>query len=146
MRRRAASGFSVAAATKSDQTRSWTAGRIGCYVAAALIAILVLGIAIEWRDIARVVFVHGLFRGGDQVERFRNVRAFFPGHEIQRAARPFAFVDGAPLSLPDSFSNGRGTVDTAGFLAGTDTTGLLVLRDDRLVYEHYWRAPIARRK
>ena len=139
MHRPATSSVAGSDATRSAGRRSWTTKRIASYVAAALIAILVLGIAIEWRDIARVVFVHSLFRGGEQVESFRNVRSFFPGHEIRRAAHPFAFLKGTPISLPDSFSNGESMVDTAGFLAGTDTTGLLVLQNDKLVFERYWR-------
>src|SRR5690348_16238137 len=87
----------------------------------------------------RVVFVRSMFGGGDQVENFRNIRAIFPGRTVARSARPFTFADGAPLTLPRTFRNAGSLEDTATFLDATDTTGLLILKNDELVFERYWR-------
>jgi CubicO group peptidase (beta-lactamase class C family) len=108
-----------------------------------VIVFLAAGVAIEWRDIARLVFVRSMFRGGDQVDKFRSIRSIFPGRIIHRAAQPFAFAKGAPASLPETFISAGKTEDTATFLATTDTTGLLILKDDKLIFEQYWRGNTA---
>ena len=91
----------------------------------------------------RVVFVRSMFGGGDQVENFRSVRSIFPGRIVSRSARPFTFAGGAPLALPRTFPNAGSLEDTAAFLDATDTTGLLILKDDKLVLERYWRGNTA---
>lgn len=126
-----------------DRARHWRGRRIAAYVGAAVIAVLAAGVAIEWRDITRLVFVRSMFGGGDQVENFRSIRSIFPGRIIHRSAQPFTFARGAPMALPRTFLNAGTIEDTATFLAATDTTGLLVLKDDKLVLEQYWRGNAA---
>src|SRR5438552_16890902 len=89
------------------------------------------------------MFVRSMFQGGDQVENFRSIRSIFPGRTILRAPQPFTFAIGTPLALPETFVNAGTREDTATFLAATDTTGLLILNDDKLVFEQYWRGNTA---
>ena len=91
----------------------------------------------------RVAFVRSMFGGGDQVENFRRIRAIFPGRIVPRSARPFAFAGGTALTLPRTFSHAGAIEETSTFLDATDTTGLLVLADDKLVFERYWRGNTA---
>jgi CubicO group peptidase (beta-lactamase class C family) len=84
-----------------------------------------------------------MFGGGDQVENFRSIRSIFPGRTIPRSAQPFTFASGAPLTLPRTFLDAGRLEDTASFLDATDTTGLLVVAGDRLIFEHYWRGNTA---
>ena len=85
----------------------------------------------------RVAFVRSMFGGDDQVENFRSVRSIFPGRIVPRSAQPFTFAGGAPLTLPRTFSHAGGMEEIATFLDATDTTGLLILKDDKLVFERY---------
>ena len=128
---------------RKGRPRYWSARRIAACLAAVVIVILSVGVAIEWRDIARLMFVRSMFQGGEQVENFRGIRSIFPGRTIHRAAQPFTFAIGAPVALPETFVNAGVTEDTATFLAATDTTGLLILKDDKLVFEQYWRGNTA---
>src|SRR5258706_2892974 len=123
---------------RKGRPRYWSARRIAAYVVVVVIVILSVGVAIEWRDIARLMFVRSMFHGGDQVENFRAIRSIFPGRTILRAPQPFTFAKGAPVALPETFVNAGTTEDTVTFLAATDTTGLLILTDDKLVFEQYW--------
>jgi CubicO group peptidase (beta-lactamase class C family) len=91
----------------------------------------------------RVGFVRSMFGGDDQVENFRSVRSIFPGRIVPRSAQPFTFAGGAPLTLPRTFSHAGGMEEIATFLDATDTTGLLILKDDKLVFERYWRGNTA---
>ena len=76
-----------------------------------------------------------MFGGSDQVENFRRVRAIFPGRIVPRSARPFAFAGGTAVTLPRTFAHAGAIEETSTFLDATDTTGLLVLADDKLAFE-----------
>ena len=43
-------------------SKYWSGRRIAAYIAAAVILILSAGVAIEWRDITRLVFVRSMLR------------------------------------------------------------------------------------
>jgi len=96
------------------------------------------------RTLHRVQFARALFSDHDHVADFRNMRALFPVQEIPASTAPAALAAAAvPHELPATFTDGTTTLDTAGFLASTDTTGLLVIKNDVVVYERYWRGQTA---
>jgi CubicO group peptidase (beta-lactamase class C family) len=80
----------------------------------------------------------GLFQGGSQVENFREMGAIHPVRVVRRAARPAPFETGEPFELPAAFEFEGQSLDTAQFLSEMETTGLLVLKDGRIVFERYW--------
>jgi CubicO group peptidase (beta-lactamase class C family) len=80
----------------------------------------------------------GLFGGGSQVENFRELATIYPVRVARRASRPAPFDPGEPIELPAAFAVQDRTLDTAQFLSEMETTGLLVLKDGRLVFERYW--------
>jgi CubicO group peptidase (beta-lactamase class C family) len=80
----------------------------------------------------------GLFGGGSQVENFREMATIYPVRVVRRSAKPAPFAAGQPLELPAAFEFQGRNIDTAQFLSEMETTGLLVLRNDRLVFERYW--------
>lgn len=79
-----------------------------------------------------------LFGGGAQVETFREMSTIFPVRVIRRSSRPVALQSGPPIELPSRFAFDGRELDTTEFLAEMETTGLLVLKDGRLVFERYW--------
>lgn len=91
------------------------------------------------RAVRRVEFVRTLFRDRDHVGDFRHMKDFFPAARVAAAGTASALPEGPQVNLPTSFDF-RGTpTDTASFLAVTDTTGLIVIKDDRIVFERYYR-------
>jgi len=91
------------------------------------------------RAVRRVEFVRTLFRDRDHVADFRNMQAYFPTARVPAAGSPSVLTQGSEVDLPASFDF-RGTrIDTTSFLALTDTTGLIVIKDDQVVFEHYFR-------
>jgi len=79
-----------------------------------------------------------LFTGAPQVENFRSMASIYPVRVIRRSPRPSILAPGKPMALPVSFRVPDREIDTRHFLAEVETTGLLVLKDDRLVFEQYW--------
>ena len=75
----------------------------------------------------------GLFGGGSQVENFREMATIYPVRVARRSSRPAPFDLGEPIELPAAFEVQEKTLDTAQFLSEMETTGLLVLKDGRLV-------------
>lgn len=80
-----------------------------------------------------------LFGGGEQAENFRQMAMVYPVRVIRRAAAPSPLPPGPALRLPDTFDFEGRRLDTAAFLAEMETTGLIVIRDGRVVFEDYWR-------
>jgi hypothetical protein len=79
-----------------------------------------------------------LFGGGSQVENFREMSVIYPVRVIRRSSTPDPLRAGPPIELPPRFAFEGREIDTAAFLAEMETTGLVVLKDDRLVFERYW--------
>jgi CubicO group peptidase (beta-lactamase class C family) len=80
----------------------------------------------------------GLFQGGSQVENFREMATIHPVRVARRASKTEPFEAGEPFGLPAAFEFEGRSLDTAQFLSEMETTGLLVLRDGRIVFERYW--------
>jgi CubicO group peptidase (beta-lactamase class C family) len=79
-----------------------------------------------------------LFRGGSQVENFRQMATINPARVVRRAAKAAPFAAGEPIELPETFEFEGRRFETAQFLSEMETTGLLVLKDGRVVFERYW--------
>ena len=87
----------------------------------------------------RVEFVRTLFQDRDHVADFRNMSAFFHAAVVRASGSPSALAQGSQVDLPAAFDF-RGTrIDTASFLAVTDTTGLIIVKDDKIIFERYYR-------
>lgn len=78
-----------------------------------------------------------LFGGGPQVENFREMSTIYPVRVVRRSSRPVPLRSGSSIELPSRFTFEGREMDTAEFLADMETTGLVVLKDDRLVFEQY---------
>jgi CubicO group peptidase (beta-lactamase class C family) len=89
---------------------------------------MVLAVIFE-RELDRLRFATSMFSGAEQVATRRI------------AAPPAASLlpDGERVSLPISFEFEGGQADLADFLDQTDTTGLLVLADGKVVFEDAYR-------
>jgi CubicO group peptidase (beta-lactamase class C family) len=107
-------------------------------VTAAVAVVVIVGIA-KWRDIERARFVASMFSGADQVEHFRNMDRIFPSRTFRRQGPVYDIEQGKPLQIPATYVFDGETRDTRKFLADVDTTGLIVIRDGRILDEEYWR-------
>jgi len=88
--------------------------------------------------VRRVIFAARLFSEGRHIDDFQRMNEIFPVHVIPHSSDSKPFLQGEVISLPSHFSSNGDQKDSAAFLRGTDTTGLLIVRNDHIVYEGYW--------
>ncbi len=71
------------------------------------------------------------------VENFLNMDGVFPTREVRPAERPLALRHSS-IALPKTFQYEGEEIDLETYLADNKSTGMLVLKDDAIVYEQYW--------
>jgi CubicO group peptidase (beta-lactamase class C family) len=57
---------------------------------------------------------------------------------VRRSSRPTPLAPGTPRALPKTFECRGVTHNTDDFLNAVDTTGMLVMKGDVVIYENYW--------
>jgi CubicO group peptidase (beta-lactamase class C family) len=104
----------------------------------AILLIVIIGFA-AWksRELYRFYKVVTLFDEGPIVENFRTMSDIFPYHEIKRGGSVFEFIR-APQALPESFSYNGKDYNFAQLMKDTWTTGLIVIKNDRICFEEYY--------
>lgn len=80
--------------------------------------------------------MNSLFWESKRVENFRHLDRIFPARVIAAGDRPFTFENAsAPLEFSYEFEGERSTLSD--FLNKVSATGLLVIKNDRIVHERY---------
>ncbi|HUI25901.1 MAG TPA: serine hydrolase [Candidatus Kryptonia bacterium] len=101
---------------------------------AALGLIVVLAIVVRRSNVWTVLT---LLDADKRVANFRHFAEIFPSRPVHRSGEPFQFAR-APRALDVRITYGGATRSLDEFLQRTVTTGLLVVKDDRIVYERYF--------
>jgi CubicO group peptidase (beta-lactamase class C family) len=78
-----------------------------------------------------------MFHGAEQVEHFRDISSVRPCRVVRRSDNPLPLAAGAAMALPRSYSFRRQARSTEDFLAETETVGLMVVKDGKVVHESY---------
>lgn len=101
--------------------------------------LLVAGVlAVCFRQtIFRLKVALSLFSGADQSHRFGRISEIYPTSTVRPSDTPYRFPEGASVGLPKKFAFDTDYSDTADFLASTDTSALLVLKQGEVCYEQY---------
>jgi hypothetical protein len=114
-------------------------GRILLKCFLAILLVLGLAAASFQTKLQRVWFAAHLFSDRDHVADFHDMTRLFPAKLISKSDNPYTFPQGRPISLPLHYRYKDQIKDSASFLQDVDTTGLMVLHRDGVVYENYWR-------
>lgn len=89
-------------------------------------------------EIRRLYHVLSLFDEDRIVENFRTMGEHFPRTELRASQHSYMYERGKTKILPEIFPYQGAEVSTNFFLAGSKTTGLLIIKDDSVVYERYF--------
>lgn len=72
-------------------------------------------------------------------DTFINMDKYFEKTEVAKSSAPFMYPRTANVSLPDSFEANGKEYQTMDYLDSSYTQGFLVIQNDTIVYENYWR-------
>ena len=96
-------------------------------------------IAFNFTKIHRVYHAMSLFEEPTIVNNLRTMTEWWDYRTIKAAANQHQFPAKSGFELPSTFDTGRAPMGISTFLDESYTTGLLVLQDDSLAYEAYYR-------
>ena len=101
--------------------------------------VLVAALSLVYRtELTRLWRVAHLFDADVVVYNLQHMSELFPSRPVQGGGEVFEFGRGTYV-LPAGFTYANRSYDTETFLEDTATTGLLVVQDDRILLERYWR-------
>jgi len=72
-------------------------------------------------------------------ETFIAMDQYFDFVTVSKSSNPFTFDTKQNIQLPETFSFENQTFNTEAFLDSSYTQGFLVIQDDTIIYENYWR-------
>ena len=76
----------------------------------------------------------------DEIEySFIHMDEYLPIETVHKSAQPFIFPSQENIALPEDFMHNGNTYNTAHFIDSSDTQGFLVIQDDTIIYENYWK-------
>jgi CubicO group peptidase (beta-lactamase class C family) len=78
-----------------------------------------------------------LFSGIEQVLNFRSMGTIYPVRVVRRSSRPSHFERGTAIELPKTFAFNGASLDTRRFLEEVETTGMVILKRGKVVFEEY---------
>ena len=109
-------------------------------IGASVGVVLVVVLALAYRtELTQLWAIAHLFDEADIVENFQNIDQTFQVREVAAGGDITSFERGA-YSLPSEFEFAGRTYDTTAYIEDeTATTGLLIMQDDTILYERYWR-------
>ncbi|MGB1250615.1 MAG: serine hydrolase domain-containing protein [Candidatus Promineifilaceae bacterium] len=91
-----------------------------------------------WR-LKRLWRVMHLFDEDQIVENFLNMAQSFDISTVRKSADPYHFNEGERIALPAHFSFNGKEYNSAEWMQHTGTNGLLILKNDQIVYENYFQ-------
>lgn len=86
----------------------------------------------------RFLYACDLFNEKEIVENFRSMPSIMHANEIKKGDTPFEF-ERAPQALPETFEYKGKTINVEELLDRTWTTGFIVIRNDTILFEKYYR-------
>ena len=109
----------------------------------AIFGFLLIVLLFNRCNIARLQFAMKMFSGKEQVERFRSIEDYFPTREISPNKTPFKLVKAKPLTLPLKYIFNGNSLETQKLIDDTDITGLMVIKNDTILFEKYYQGNTA---
>ncbi|MFK7813101.1 MAG: serine hydrolase domain-containing protein, partial [Maribacter sp.] len=88
---------------------------------------------------ARLQFAMNMFSGKEQVERFKSIEDYFPTREIMPSSNPIEIPKTNPIILPKTYSFNGKSYKTETLIEETDITGLMILKNDTILFEKYYQ-------
>jgi len=109
-------------------------------ITGVILIILLFVACLSRKKIYRLNFALKMFSGVEMVDRFRTVEEYFPTRVIEPNKNPSIFARASQsLNLPDSYQYRGKVKSTKKLMDITDATGLLIIKNDTIQFEKYYR-------
>jgi len=105
----------------------------------AILGLLVIVLLFNRCKIARLQFAMNMFSGKEQVERFRSIEDYFPTREIMPSSNPVEIPQTNSINLPETYMFSGKLHKTQDLIKETDITGLMVIKNDTILFENYYQ-------
>ncbi|MFT4764354.1 MAG: CubicO group peptidase (beta-lactamase class C family) [Oleispira sp.] len=103
-----------------------------------LVTLVLIGaVLFSGQALPRLYHTATLFDKDKIVHNFSNMKDLISTVEIQSSSEPYLFAS-QPQALPESFQYGDKSVSTEEFLKRSDTTALVVLKNEDITHESYY--------
>ena len=86
----------------------------------------------------RLIFAMNMFSGKEQSQNFIAMDKYFHTSKVKKSPTPQKLEQGTFFELPREFGEEAALRCTDQFLLDTDTTGLLILKDGKVVFEKFF--------
>ncbi len=104
-----------------------------------VLGLLVILLLFNCSKIARLQFAMKMFSGKEQVERFRAIEKYFPTREVMSSSNPFIIPTANSIDLPKTYTFNDKSHITEDLIKQTDITGLMVIKNDSILFEKYYQ-------
>jgi CubicO group peptidase (beta-lactamase class C family) len=121
----------------AEEVKKKKTGRTILKVLAVVLAVLVIAGAFNYKRIARLYHAVTLFDADKVVENFRSIGDKFASRTIHHGNDIFKFKYDLK-KLPETYTYKGKVKDTKAFIDHTWTTGLVVVKDDTILFEDYY--------
>ncbi|TMM56798.1 serine hydrolase [Maribacter algarum] len=108
-------------------------------ISIAVVGVIIIILIINRNKIARLQFAMNMFSGKEQVERFRAIEDYFPTREIMPSGNPVSILKKNLIDLPETYIFNGKSHKTEDLIQETDITGLMVLKNDTILFEKYYQ-------
>ena len=110
-------------------------------IAAAIVIILIAIVTVKWKDIkeiAEILKYAGLFEPEHMAENFRSMQNLYPYKTVHRSGEVYR-LSYEKEPLPGEFEYEGRNSSIPEWIERTDTTGLIILHNDKVVFEEYYK-------
>ena len=83
--------------------------------------------------------IDALMQPSKYAHTFINMDKYFPSKAVKKSTTPYIFPKGKSINLPNEFTYQGQIFNTEAYLDSSGTQGLLVLQNDTLVFENYYK-------
>ena len=104
-----------------------------------ILFVLIAGVVVYYPKLKTVWMTLSFFEEDVIVDHFTGMNKIWHSSEVEKSSQPFYFPKAAELEWPQSISYGGEEYDARAFLDSSHTTGFLVIHDDSLRFEQYYR-------
>ncbi|MEO0339550.1 MAG: serine hydrolase [Bacteroidota bacterium] len=115
-----------------------------------LAAFFILSLSLQSKLLAQAIVPVSSIQEAMKMENIQDsylqMNEYFRSKPLEKSAKPFVFPQKDNVALPENFIIDGTTFELTKYIDSSDTQGLLVIQNDTIIYENYWKGQQANSK